>query len=124
MNNIKVIIAGSRDFNDYELLKAECNILIAPGIFDRTIEIVSGGAKGADLLGEQYASEYGLPVKKFYILKEHWEKYGKKAAYVRNVNMAEYATHCICFWDGKSKGTEMMIRLAKKDRLIVHTINY
>lgn len=120
-NGIKVIVAGSRTFNDYELLKAELNILIAPNVFDRDIEIVSGCCKGADTLGEQYAKEYGFKVKKF---PAEWATYGKKAAYLRNSHMAEYATHCVCFWDGESKGTKMMIDLAKANNLNTHVINY
>lgn len=119
MDNIKVIVAGSRTFTDYELLKAELNMLIVPG-FNREVEIVSGCCKGADTLGEQYAKEYGFKIKKY---PADWDTYGKKAAYIRNNQMAKYATHCICFWDGKSKGTKMMIDLANANNLKIAIIN-
>ena len=119
---MKVIIAGSRNFNDYELLKAELNILIVPTIMlHRNIEVVSGTAKGADQLGERYAKEYNLLLKKF---PADWDKYGKSAGYHRNKQMAEYATHCVCFWDGISKGTKMMIDLAKTENLKIEIIKY
>lgn len=119
--NLKVIVAGSRTFDDYELLKAELNILIAPNVFTMGIEIVSGTANGADKLGERYASEYNFGVKRF---PAEWNKYGKQAGYLRNKQMAEYATHCVCFWDGKSRGTKMMIDLAKGHNLNLHVINF
>ena len=84
----------------------EINKLIA-GVND--VEIISGGAKGADLLGEQYASNKNLHVKLF---PADWAQYGKSAGIKRNSEMAQYADHCICFWDGQSKGTEKMISLA------------
>lgn len=121
MDIIKVIIAGTRTFDDYQLLKSELNIRIMPNVFKITIEIVSGCAKGADTLGEQYANEYGFIIKKF---PANWDKYGKKAGYIRNSEMAEYATHCVVFWDGKSKGAEMMIKLAKEKGLITQTVIY
>ena len=118
---MKVIIAGGRNFNDYELLKAELNILIVPTIMlHRNIEVVSGTAKGADQLGERYAKEYNLLLKQF---PADWDKYGKSAGYYRNKQMADYATHCVCFWDGISKGTKMMIDLAKAANLKVQVYN-
>lgn len=116
---IKVIVAGSRTFDDYELLKSECNMLIAPGVFNRQVEIVSGTAKGADQLGERYAKESGFDIKRF---PANWARHGKSAGYLRNLEMAEYASHCICFWDGKSKGTKNMIDIANHQGLITHVV--
>lgn len=114
---MKLIIAGGRDFSDYEKLRHYLNNLTTLSNIE---EIVSGGAKGADFLGETYALEYGLPVKKF---PADWSL-GKKAGYLRNKQMAEYATHCICFWDGESKGTKLMIDLAKEHKLKTIVIKY
>lgn len=112
MNAPKVIIAGSRTFNDYELLKSVCNKLI-----HERIEIVSGTANGADKLGERYAKEFGHTIKYF---PADWNKYGKAAGYKRNAEMAKYSEVLITFWDGKSKGTKHMIKLAKDCKLEIH----
>jgi hypothetical protein len=114
---MRVIIAGSRDFNDYELLKKHCDCLLQN---QKEVEIVSGGARGADKLGERYASEKGYPLKKF---PADWEKFGKSAGYKRNKEMAEYADSLIVFWDGISKGTKNMIGLASGRGLGVRVIN-
>jgi len=103
----KVIIAGSRSFQDYSTLKTYADFKLS-NIKD-TIEIVSGGAKGADSLGERYAKEKGYLLK---IFLADWEQYGKAAGYLRNVQMAEYANALIAFWDGKSRGTMHMIQIA------------
>jgi hypothetical protein len=109
---MKVIIAGSRDFNDYETLKEICDFMLSR---QTDIEIVSGVAKGADLLGERYAKEKGYSIKQF---PANWS-IGKQAGYLRNEEMAQYADAAIVFWDGKSKGSEHMINLAKKYNLKV-----
>jgi predicted Rossmann fold nucleotide-binding protein DprA/Smf involved in DNA uptake len=115
---MRVIIAGGRNFNDYERLKSSCDKILSN---QNDIQIVSGNAKGADELGERYANEkgYGLNV-----YPAEWEKYGKSAGYKRNVQMAENADALIAFWDGKSKGTKHMIDIAKNLNLLVRIINF
>lgn len=115
----KVIIAGSRDFNDYELLKERCDYYLQNK--GGEVIVVSGAARGADLLGERYAKEHK------YLIESHpaaWDKYGKSAGYKRNVDMAESADGCICFWDGKSKGTKHMIDIATEKGLDLRIVRY
>lgn len=117
---MKVIIAGTRDFNDYEFLCKVCDHLLKKKEKE-FIEIVSGTAKGADALGERYAKERGLGLKLF---PAEWDTYGKAAGYKRNAQMALYADVLIAFWDGKSRGTNHMINLAKERSLDVRIIDY
>jgi len=114
---MKVIIAGGRDFNDYEKLCRFCDKVLSK---QNEIEIVSGTARGADKLGEKYAVDNGYDIKRF---PADWDRYGKSAGYRRNAQMAEYADALIAFWDGKSKGTEHMINLANTVNLKVR-VNY
>ena len=107
---MKIIIAGGRGYNCYTTLKNVCDLVISDRqLKPNDIEIVSGGAKGADTLGEQYAKENNYPLKKF---PADWELHGKSAGYIRNKQMAEYGDILIAFWDGESKGTKHMIDLA------------
>jgi len=115
---MKVIIAGSRGFSDLQLLYAKCEEILANV---KEAEIVSGTAKGADKMGEHYASLRGFSVKQF---PADWNKHGKSAGYLRNKDMAEYADMLIAFWDGESRGTKHMIDLANERKLTVHVINY
>jgi len=103
---MKLIIAGSRNFNDYNLLKNEINNLKY-----NITEIVSGTAKGADTMGEKYATEYNIKLTKF---PAEWNTYGKKAGMIRNKVMGDYSDVCIAFWDSYSKGTKQMIDYMKK----------
>jgi hypothetical protein len=101
---MKVAVVGSRNFQDYDLLKqilAEYEIT----------EIVSGGAKGADSLGEKYANEHNLPIE---IFKPDWKRLGRGAGPARNKTIVENADFVIAFWDGVSKGTQSSINIAKK----------
>jgi len=131
---MRIIIAGGRNFNDYDLLYSCCNSVIEwwklcliVEVFPKVeinvdeIEIVSGTATGADRLGERYAKDNGYTVKKF---PADWNKHGKSAGYKRNAQMAEYADALIAFWDGKSKGTKHMIDLAKHNNLGVRIYSY
>ena len=109
----KVIIAGSRDFADYALLCSFADQVLA-GAED--IEIVSGGARGADALGERYARERGYALKVF---PADWKKWGRAAGPIRNGQMADYADALIAFWDGQSSGTRDMIQKAEEKGLAV-----
>lgn len=115
---LKVIIAGGRDFNNYELLKQKADFLLQN---QTEVEIVSGKARGADLLGERYAKEKDYPINSH---PANWDKFGKSAGYIRNKEMAEYADALIAFWDGKSKGTKHMIDLAEKQGLKIKVVMY
>lgn len=108
---MKVIIAGSRSFNDYPLLCKTCDEFLS---HTSLIDIVSGAAIGADKLGEIYAAERGYSITRFI---PEWEFYGKRAGYIRNAEMAKYADSLIIFWDGKSKGSKHMLDLAQKHGL-------
>lgn len=120
---MKVIVAGSRGFDDYTLLTHELNKLqhISESANKFITEIVSGTARGADKLGERWAEENNVKIKRF---PADWNTYGKSAGYIRNQQMAEYADVLYAFWDGKSKGTKHMIDLAHKHNLKVRVISY
>lgn len=116
----KIIVAGTRTFNNYQVLRYILDTFI-DALEDTDIEIVSGGARGADTLGEKYAAEHSLPLK---IFPAKWDQYGKRAGYLRNAQMADYADILVAFWDGKSKGTQHMISLAENKGLDVYCFNY
>jgi len=113
---MKVIIAGSREITDYNKVETAIKAINLP-----ITEVVSGTAKGVDRLGEQWAEAHNIPVKKF---PADWNTYGKKAGYIRNEMMANYADALIAIWDGKSKGTKHMINLARTYELVVFVSGY
>lgn len=117
--DFKVIIAGGRDFNDYETLKQTCDFYLSQT--QKRITIISGKAKGADTLGERYAQERGFKISAY---PADWDQFGKSAGFIRNKQMAEEADALIAFWDGASKGTASMIDLANKKNLIVAVEHY
>jgi hypothetical protein len=120
---LRLIIAGSRNFENYELLKSSLDEFIeinSMGDPDPGVLIISGLAKGADLLGVQYANQKGYKVEEF---PANW-KLGRSAGPKRNLEMAKSANACIAFWDGVSKGTANMIELAKRHQLKLLVVNY
>ena len=115
---MKVIIAGGRDFDSFY----DADEFFSRCFFDREItEVISGGARGADKIGEDIASSYYIDTK---IFPAKWDEHGKAAGYIRNKEMAEYANALLAFWDGKSKGTKHMIDLALKHKLETHIYFY
>jgi len=100
---MKVIIAGSRHITDEDYFNRvmlstimEWSIIIRPS----KIEIVSGGCRGVDTMAEFYAKKCKLKFTKF-----------------------DYASidggALVVIWDGKSRGSQMMIDIAERKKLAV-----
>lgn len=108
---MKVIVAGGRD------ITAKNAVLEAIKESGFTItELISGGASGVDAVGEWWAAEAGVPIKRFLA---DWSKHGKSAGPKRNAQMAAYADALVLVWDGKSRGSASMLAEAKKKGLKV-----
>lgn len=134
---MNLIIAGGRDFTDYNLLCQSLDHLLK-NTDKSMITVFSGKAKGADSLGEDYATERGIKVKPFpadwdnitvegAVIKttRAGKKYNARAGILRNQEMLDAgATHLVAFWDGKSRGTNDMITRAKRAGIQVRVINY
>lgn len=113
----RLIVAGSRDFTDYDRAAEEITTFIEEyGVPD---EIVCGEARGADMLGARYGKENDIHVEYF---PADWNFHGKSAGYKRNELMAKYSSHCLLFWDGISKGTGHMKNLADKHNLTTKVV--
>jgi len=110
---MKVAVVGSRNFEDYSLV---CSVLDEIKSIDL---IISGGAKGADSLAEQYAKDCEI---KTEIILPDWKQYGRGAGFVRNRQIVESCDCLVAFWDGKSKGTKNSISLAQKRNIEVKVV--
>lgn len=106
----RIVIAGCRDYNNYNEAKKYIDECISDIKKDNTIIILSGGSNGADKIGERYAKENGFQIELFLA---DWKRFGKSAGPKRNKLMAEATDYVICFWDGKSRGTKSMIEYAQ-----------
>ena len=107
----RVVIAGCRNYENYEEAKLYIDKCISSIKEQNKIIILSGGARGADNIGEHYAIENGFQIECY---PAEWNIYGRKAGPIRNQKMAEACDIVICFWDGQSRGTKSMISCAEK----------
>lgn len=111
---MKVIIAGGRDYHDYETV---CQAVANSGFFIDTV--ISGGATGVDTLAVRYALENDIPLETY---PADWATHGKAAGPIRNRKMAEVAEGLIAIWDGQSPGTKNMIDTAMKHNLVIFVL--
>ena len=115
----RVIVAGARSGCDEHLIFSKLDKLLSNKMDQDDIQIVSGTARGVDQAGERYAASRGLDCVRF---PADWEKYGRRAGYLRNCQMAENADALVAFWDGQSRGTKHMIEIAKARGLAVRIV--
>ena len=116
---MKLAIVGSRAFNNYRLMADKLSYWEEIN-YCLITEVVSGGARGADSMGEMFARASNIPCK---IFPAEWDKFGKSAGYKRNIDIVNYCDEVIAFWDGKSKGTKHTIDIATKAGKKVTVIN-
>lgn len=125
----RVIVAGTRTFGDYDLLKRTMDEFT---FWMDDVLVVSGGNKhrigynqwcGADFYGERWAFE---PYNRYTVMRFHpdWDTHGRAAGPIRNREMADFAEYLVAFWDGVSAGTRDMIDVATAKGLYVHVVQY
>jgi hypothetical protein len=105
---MRLAIVGSRGFN---------NSVYAFEVLDQVLSdaghiecVISGGARGADTVGVNWATAHGIP---HMIHLPKWDIYGKRAGFIRNCDIIRDCDTLIAFWDGKSSGTRHSTDLAK-----------
>lgn len=115
---MKLAIIGSREFCDWELFtEGITRILEQEGKLP--ILVVSGGARGADRMGEKWAKDNGI---KTLVFKPEWGKHGKRAGLIRNADIIENATHVLAFPSESGSGTQHALGLAKEKNLPIQVI--
>lgn len=100
-----VVIAGSRGITNKEFIRKEMNNLwreIGP------FRLVSGMARGVDRISRDIAVAAGVEVIE---MPADWDRYGRRAGYLRNVEMAKIADYGLILWDGQSRGTQHMMNI-------------
>lgn len=117
MSGFRVIVTGSRNFDDFDLMfnsLKNVSELYKPA----KVTIVHGGAKGADDLAERVANRLDLPTEVHYA---DWKRHGRGAEPIRNTEMVKAgADMVLAFPLGvASRGTEHCMRTAKRDGITV-----
>ena len=118
---MRIVVCGTRTFDNKKLLFSTLDKLTAK--LDKIL-VVSGGAKGADRLGEDWALSNGFTVE---IYHAEWDKLGPKAGPIRNSEMVDSCSNkdaLIAFWDGESSGTKDILEKARKKGMKVRVIKY
>jgi len=111
---MKILVCGGRDFNDYKLVSEALNPYIHEGLV-----IVHGAAKGADSLAMKWAMDNAT----HEAYPADWTKYGKRAGYIRNVQMLNEGKPDLVIAFPGGKGTAMMIKLSESAGVPVVKIN-
>lgn len=112
---MKTIIAGGREIKEYSYV---LEAIERSGWKEQITLVLSGTARGVDKMGEFWADENGIPVRRF---KPDYMTHGSPAAlHIRNANMAKLADALILIWDGQSKGSASMLAKAQAKNLKVY----
>lgn len=108
---MKVAVVGSRSLSVRDL-----GAYLPP----ETTEIISGGARGVDTSARIYAHEHGIKLTEFL---PDYEKYGRKAPLIRNIDIINRADLVLAFWDNKSNGTRYVIKKCREmgKKIILYT---
>ncbi len=113
--DFRVLITGSRDWEDWELINQDLTNLL--DVFDEALVVIHGGARGADTFAEETCVRWGIKYER-HVAK--WNELGKRAGYVRNAEMvAAGANLCLAYIKNNSRGATMCAELAEKAGIYV-----
>jgi hypothetical protein len=112
-----VAVIGSRSCNDISFVFSALDEVSKEHPITK---IISGGARGADSFGKMWADKYNIPTTIFY---PNWVVYGKRAGFMRNIDIIENSEFVLAFWDGVSKGTRHSIEIAKDRKIPFIVLN-
>lgn len=104
---MRIAVVGSREYKGLDAVRQfvwEC---------ERTTVIVSGGAHGVDRAAVDEAKRLNMPY------EEHlpdWNRHGKRAGAIRNADIVRNADEVVVFWDGKSRGTQITMKMAQDSK--------
>lgn len=112
----KIVVAGGRTYTNTGMV-----FICLEKIVQKGDVIISGHAKGVDMMGELYAQKNNLACE---IFPAEWDKYGRSAGPRRNEKMAQVADKVVVFWDFKSRGTKNMVEMAKKYKKELFIFDY
>ena len=107
---MRLLVAGSRTVSDVELVRTWMNAVWEE--FGAIDLVVTGGARGVDKIAESLARKAGVSG---IVLYADWDRYGRRAGYVRNAEMLkelEDGDVVLVIMENESRGSKMMLELA------------
>lgn len=111
---MKVLVCGSRDWNETVLLKRRMAQL------PRGTEVIHGAARGADQTAASIARSLGFPETAF---PADWRGKGRAAGIIRNLEMLDQKPDLVlAFQRDGSRGTQHTIDEARKRGIPVEVI--
>jgi len=126
MGDYRVIVTGSREFDDYTTVCLELGgvlkHLMATADPLPRIVVVHGAAKGADTLADKAARAFGMDVEPH---PADWETHGKRAGFIRNAEMVALgADQVIALYKqgAGNRGTDHCAKLAERAKIPVRRV--
>ena len=106
MRGLKILIAGGRGFSSaldmWEVLED----------YEKSCTtVISGCARGADSIGEDWAKAFNIPVERYPAL---WDEHGRAAGHIRNQLMLDDGKPDLVVVFPGGKGSESMVKKARK----------
>jgi len=111
---LRVLVCGGRNYNDITTLNA---VLDKVNTDLGIAYIIEGGARGADRLAGSWAIRNEVGLEQY---PANWNRYGKRAGYLRNVQMAEEGKPDMIITFPGGIGTQMMRDIGKKKHIPVY----
>jgi len=109
---MNVLVTGGRNFADYQTVENAMDSLL---LKYPTLELIHGGASGADALADRWAKKRLVPCEVF---PADWKKHGRAAGPIRNQEMLDQHPQIVVAFPG-GRGTQDMILRAKRAKITV-----
>jgi hypothetical protein len=109
---MRILVCGGRDYTDKAALYRVLDAALRSG----ALEIIQGGAKGADRLAQAWATERGVACTTF---EADWDLHGKGAGFIRNRQMLSEGRPGMVLAFPGGRGTANMVKQAQERGVLV-----
>jgi len=108
---MRLLVCGGRHYDDWNRVCKELHTVLGErGVRYEDLTIVHGAARGADKMAGRWATINGVKQERH---AAEWEKYGRSAGAIRNVDMLQSGLDLVIAFPGGT-GTQHMVGIAKK----------
>lgn len=103
-----ILVCGGRHYSNFHRLCEELDYWLQKA---DTLEVITGGARGADTLAERWCALMGVAYRAF---PANWDEHGRRAGPIRNSKMLDEKPDLVIACPGGRGTADMVVKATRR----------